>query len=111
MRTAFIRSLIAEAKRDPTIWLLTGDIGFSVLEKFAAAFPERFLNVGVAEQNMIGIAAGLAQSGKRVFTYTIGNFSFMRCLEQIRNDVCYHKANVKIVAVGGGFAYGNMGYT
>ena len=100
-----------QAKLDPSLWLLTGDIGFSVLEGFASAFPDRFLNVGVAEQNMIGVAAGLAQSGKNVFTYTIGNFSFMRCLEQIRNDVCYHQLNVKVVAVGGGFAYGNLGYT
>lgn len=111
MRNAFIKALIEQARRDPAIWLLCGDIGFSVLEGFAKEFPERFINVGVAEQNMIGVAAGLALSGKTVFTYTIGNFSFMRCLEQIRNDVCYHNLNVKVVALGGGFAYGAMGYT
>jgi len=111
MRTAFIRTLIEQARRDKSIWLLCGDIGYSVLEGFAKEFPDRFVNVGVAEQNMIGVAAGLALTGKRVFTYTIGNFSFMRCLEQIRNDVCYHKLNVTVVAVGGGFAYGAMGYT
>lgn len=111
MRNAFIKSLIEEARRDERIWLLNGDIGYSVLEGFANEFPNRYLNVGVAEQNMVGVAAGLALTGKRVFTYTIGNFSFMRCLEQIRNDVCYHNLDVTIVAVGGGFAYGAMGYT
>lgn len=111
MRNAFIKSLIEEARKDESIWLLNGDIGYSVLEGFATEFPNRYLNVGVAEQNMVGVAAGLALAGKRVFTYTIGNFSFMRCLEQIRNDVCYHNLNVTIVAVGGGFAYGAMGYT
>jgi len=111
MRNAFIAALTEEARLDANIWLLCGDIGFSVLEGFAAEFPQRFINVGVAEQNMIGVAAGLALSGKTVFTYTIGNFSFMRCLEQIRNDVCYHNLNVKVVALGGGYAYGAMGYT
>jgi transketolase len=111
MRKAFIHSLCEQARKDSSLWLLCGDIGFSVLEEFAKEFPDRFINVGVAEQNMIGIAAGLALSGKTVFTYTIGNFAFMRCLEQIRNDVCYHNLNVKIVAVGGGFAYGTAGYT
>lgn len=111
MRTAFISELIAQAERDPDIWLLTADLGFSALEPFAERFPDRYVNVGVAEQNMVGIAAGLAHSGKQVFTYSIGNFSTMRCLEQIRNDVCYHRMNVKIVAVGAGFAYGPQGYT
>lgn len=111
MRTAFISELIAQAERDPKIWLLTADLGFSALEPFAEKFPDRYVNVGVAEQNMVGIAAGLAHSGKQVFTYSIGNFSTMRCLEQIRNDVCYHRMNVKIVAVGAGFAYGPQGYT
>jgi len=111
MRTAFIQALTELAGRDPRIWLLTGDLGFSVLERFAERFPDRFLNAGVAEQNMTGIATGLAMSGKVVFTYSIANFPTLRCLEQIRNDVCYHRANVKIVAVGGGFAYGSQGYT
>lgn len=111
MRTTFIETLIDLAAQDERIWLLNGDLGFSVLEPFAARFPERYLNVGVAEQNMTGIAAGLAHSGKMPFTYSIANFPTFRCLEQIRNDVCYHRANVKIVAVGGGFAYGPQGYT
>lgn len=111
MRTAFIETLCELAARDETIWLLTGDVGYSVLERFAEKFPKRYVNVGVAEQNMLGIAAGLALSGKRVFTYTIANFATLRCLEQIRNDVCYHNLNVTIVAVGGGVAYGTAGYT
>ncbi len=111
MRTAFISELITQAEKNPNIWLLTADLGFSALEPFAKKFPDRYVNVGVAEQNMVGIAAGLAHSGKQVFTYSIGNFSTMRCLEQIRNDVCYHRMNVKIVAVGAGFAYGPQGYT
>ncbi len=111
MRTAFIERLCALAARDERIWLVCGDLGYSVLEAFADRFPARFLNAGVAEQNMTGIAAGLALTGKTVFTYSIANFPIMRCLEQIRNDVCYHNLNVKIVAVGGGLAYGSHGYT
>ena len=111
MRTAFIETLCELAEQDKRIWLLTADLGYSVLERFAARFPDRFVNVGVAEQNMTGVAAGLALSGKIVFTYSIANFPIMRCLEQIRNDVCYHNLNVKIVAVGGGLTYGSAGYT
>lgn len=111
MRTAFIDQLCALAEQDERIWLVCGDLGFSVLEAFADRFPARYLNAGVAEQNMTGIAAGLALMGKTVFTYSIANFPIMRCLEQIRNDVCYHNLNVKIVAVGGGLAYGSHGYT
>ncbi len=109
MRTAFIQTLIELAEVDDRIVLITGDLGFGVVEPFAARFRHRFLNVGVAEQNMIGIAAGMALSGKIVFTYSIGNFPTLRCLEQIRNDVCYHNANVKIVSVGAGLAYGALG--
>lgn len=111
MRTAFIETLNELASRDERIWLLCGDLGFSVLEPFARNFPNRYVNVGVAEQNMTGVAAGLALSGKIVFTYSIANFPVIRCLEQIRNDVCAHNLNVKIVSVGGGFAYGSAGYT
>ena len=111
MRTAFIESLIEAAERDETIWLLNADLGYSVLEAFEKRFPDRYLNVGVAEQNMIGIAAGLAMSGFKVFVYSIANFPTLRCLEQIRVDVCYHQAHVIIAAVGGGFAYGSQGYT
>jgi transketolase len=111
MRTAFIESLSQAASENPDIWLLCGDLGYSVLEPFAAKFPERYLNVGVAEQNMAGIAAGIALSGKTVFIYSIGNFPTLRCLEQLRNDICYHGADVKVVAVGAGYAYGSQGYT
>ncbi len=111
MRTAFIRTLMELAARDERIWLLTGDLGFSVLEVFEQQFGGRYVNVGVAEQNLTGIAAGLASGGKVVFTYSIANFPTLRCLEQIRNDVCYHSLSVKVVSVGGGYAYGPQGYT
>ena len=97
------------ARQDRRVMLLTGDLGFGVLTLFAETFPEQFLNVGVAEQNMTGVATGLALEGKIVFTYSIGNFPTLRCLEQIRNDVCYHNANVKILCIGGGFCYGPLG--
>lgn len=111
MRNAFCRTLLELAARDPRIYLFTGDLGYSVLEPFQRQLPARFLNVGVAEQNLIGIAAGAASCGKVVFTYSIANFPTLRCLEHIRNDVCLHGLPVKIVAVGGGYAYGPQGYT
>jgi transketolase len=109
VRDAVVRVLTELAPQHPEMLLLTGDLGFGVLEKFAAQFPRQFLNVGVAEQNMSGLAAGLALEGHTVFTYSIGNFPTLRCLEQIRNDVCYHEANVKIISVGGGMSYGAVG--
>ena len=109
MRDAVVRVLTELAPEHPEMLLLTGDLGFGVLENFAAQFPRQFLNVGVAEQNMSGLAAGLALEGHTVFTYSIGNFPTLRCLEQIRNDVCYHEANVKIISVGGGMSYGAVG--
>lgn len=109
MRTAFLETLFELAKADPRIVFLTGDLGFSVVEPFQRELPAQFVNAGVAEQNMTAIAAGMALSGKIAFTYSIANFPTLRCLEHIRNDVCYHEANVKVVAVGGGFAYGALG--
>lgn len=109
MRTAFLKILEDLAEGDHRINLVVGDLGFGVVERFAERFPNQFLNAGVAEQNMIGIAAGMAISGKAVFAYSIANFSTLRCLEQIRNDVCYHNANVKVVSVGGGLSYGALG--
>ncbi|MGD0296096.1 MAG: transketolase C-terminal domain-containing protein [Bryobacteraceae bacterium] len=109
MRDAFIRGLTELAARDPAILLLTGDLGYGVLTDFAHRFPGQFVNVGIAEQNMTGLAAGLALEGRTVFTYSIGNFPTLRCLEQIRNDICYHQANVKIVSVGCGMSYGALG--
>lgn len=111
MRRAFTEGLCRLAETDERIWLLCGDLGYSVLEGFAERFPGRFLNAGVAEQNMTGMAAGLALAGKVVFTYSIANFPVMRCLEQIRNDICYHDLDVKIVSVGAGLVYGSQGYT
>ncbi len=109
MRSAFFRTLQALAEDDPSIVLLVGDLGFGVANDFRAACPGQFLNAGVAEQNMTGLATGLALSGHTVFTYSIGNFPTIRCLEQLRNDACYHNANVKAVCVGGGLAYGALG--
>src|SRR5499425_3726870 len=109
MRTAFIKELFELAKQDERIVLIVGDLGFGVVGPFMEQLPKQFLNAGVAEQNMTGMAAGMALSGKILFTYSIANFPTLRCLEQIRNDACYHQANVKIVAVGGGFAYGPLG--
>jgi transketolase len=111
MRNTFVETLCEIAAEDSRVWLVCGDLGFSVLEVFANKYPDRYLNAGVSEQNMTGIAAGLANCGKIVFTYSIANFPVMRCLEQIRNDVCYHNLNVRVVAVGGGLAYGTQGYT
>lgn len=109
MRNAFTKDLVDLARIDKSIFLITGDLGFSVLEPFATEFPDRFLNIGIAEQNMTGVAAGLAKEGYTVFTYSIGNFPTLRCMEQIRYDVCYHNLNVKIIAVGAGYAYGPLG--
>jgi len=109
MRTAFIETLFDIAQHDERIVLVVGDLGFGVVTRFMEQLPQQFVNAGVAEQNMTGIAAGMALSGKIVFTYSIANFPVLRCLEQIRNDVCYHNANVRIVSVGGGMAYGSLG--
>ncbi len=109
MRTAFIETLFELALHDERITLVVGDLGFGVVERFMRDLPRQFVNAGVAEQNMTGLATGMALSGKIVVTYSIANFPVLRCLEQIRNDVCYHNANVKIVAVGGGMAYGALG--
>lgn len=111
MRTAFIHTLTEVAESDPDVHLLVGDLGFGVIEGFESRFPSRFANVGVAEQDLIGLAAGMAIAGATVFTYSMVNFSVMRALEQIRLDVCYHDASVKIAAVGGGLVYGSLGVT
>jgi len=109
MRDSFTARLEQLAETDPRIFLITGDLGFGVLDRFEKRFPRQFLNAGVAEQNMTGLATGLALEGRIVFTYSIGNFPTLRCLEQVRNDAAYHDANVKIVAIGGGFSYGALG--
>jgi transketolase len=109
MRDVFISKLLLEAKENKKITLITGDLGFGVLDAFAHDLPNQYFNAGVAEQNMTGVAAGMALDGKIVFTYSIGNFPTLRALEQIRNDAAYHDANVKVVCVGGGFSYGALG--
>jgi len=109
MRKAFIETLIKQARQDNDIWLLVADVGFNLVEPFRDRFPDRFINVGIAEQNMIGVAAGLALSGKKVFCYSLGNFPTLRCLEQIRNDICYHNLPVTIVNSGAGLYYGALG--
>jgi transketolase len=111
MRNAFIEELVALAREDSGVALIVGDLGYSVVEPFADEFPERFINAGVAEQNMMGLAAGMASEGFHVFVYSIANFPTFRCAEQIRNDVDYHNLPVTVVAVGGGVAYGNLGYS
>ena len=109
MRDTFVRTLVQLAKADKKIELITGDLGFGVLKPYYETVPDQFTNAGIAEQNMTSVAAGMALEGKNVFTYSIGNFPTLRCLEQIRNDCAYHHANVKIVCVGGGFVYGSLG--
>lgn len=111
MRNAFIDELVAAAENNDNIALVVGDLGYGVVEPFTKRFPKRFFNAGVAEQNMMGLAAGLASEGFHVFAYSIANFPTFRCAEQIRNDVDYHNLPVTVVAVGGGLAYGNLGYS
>ncbi len=111
MRNHLINKITELAGQNENMMLITADLGFSVIEKFKERFPNRYINVGIAEQNMAAIAAGLALEGNTVFIYSIGNFPTLRCIEQIRNDICYHNANVKILAVGSGFAYGTLGMT
>ena len=109
MRDTFVRTLVQLAKEDKRIELVTGDLGFGVLKPFWEQCPDQFTNAGIAEQNMTSVAAGMALTGKNVFTYSIGNFPTLRCLEQVRNDCAYHNANVKVVCIGGGFVYGSLG--
>ncbi len=109
MRTIFNKTLIEIAKKDPRIHMVLADIGYGEIEEFDETFPGRLYNVGVAEQNMTGVACGLAMEGNVAITYSIANFPTLRCLEQIRNDVCYHNQNVKIVIIGGGVSYGPLG--
>jgi transketolase len=109
MRDTFVRTLVQLAKEDKNIELVTGDLGFGVLKPFWEQCPDQFTNAGIAEQNMTSMAAGMALTGKNVFTYSIGNFPTLRCIEQVRNDCAYHHANVKVVCIGGGFVYGSLG--
>lgn len=109
MRHAFVKFLLSQAHEDKNVFLLTGDLGFSVFEPFQQRYPDRFINAGISEQNMASLAAGMALAGKTVYVYSIANFPTIRCLEQIRNDIAHHKCKVIIIAVGGGLAYGGCG--
>ncbi|MGK7877647.1 MAG: transketolase family protein [Xenococcaceae cyanobacterium] len=111
MRGAFIQTLVKLAANDPRILLLTGDLGYTVLEPFVDKFPDRFFNVGVAEQNLVGIATGLAEAGFIPFLYSIATFAALRPYEFIRNGPVLHQFPVRIVGVGGGFEYGHAGPT
>ena len=111
MRRDFVTQILDEMEHDPSIIFLTGDLGFNALEKIKERFPDRFLNVGIAEQHMIGMASGLALEGKKVIAYSIASFITMRPYEQIRDDVCYHNLDVKIIGTGGGYNYATHGVT
>jgi transketolase len=111
MRNAFADELTTLGNLDPRVVMLSGDIGNRLFDKFKDANPTRFFNCGVAEQNMMGVAAGMAMSGMRPVAYTITPFITSRCLEQIRTDACYHELPVTIVAVGAGLSYAGLGPT
>ncbi len=111
MRKIFIKKLTEEASKNKKIVLIVGDLGYGIVEPFKKKFPDRFFNAGVAEQNMVGLASGMALKGFHVFIYSIANFPTFRCAEQIRNDIDYHKLSVTVVSVGSGLGYGNLGYS
>ena len=111
MRNTFISNLVEHAAQNENIILMVGDLGFGTVEPFQESFPSRFFNVGIAEQNMAGMAAGLASRGFHVFNYSIGNFPTFRAAEHIRNDIDYHNFSVTTVSIGGGVAYGPLGYS
>ncbi len=111
MRNKFIETLCKKATDNEKIVLVVGDLGYNAIEPFQEQFPDRFFNAGVAEQNMTGLAGGLASEGMHVFTYSIANFPVFRCAEQVRNTIDYHDLPVTIVTIGGGLAYGNLGYS
>ncbi|MDC0276870.1 transketolase [bacterium] len=109
MRDHFIKRFHELAVQDPRLVLITGDLGFGVFDRFREERSDQFINAGVSEQNMTMLATGMAIEGRIAFTYSIGNFPTLRCLEMIRNDAAYHDANVKVVCIGGGFSYGALG--
>ena len=111
MRKEFVNCLLEYSKINEAPYLLTGDLGYSVLEPYQKLHPERFINVGIMEQSMMSIAAGLASQGNRVFAYSISNFATFRALEQLRLDIAFHKLDVCIVGIGTGFQYGAAGYS
>lgn len=111
MRATFFNSLIELYQNDKDVFILTADLGYKLFDSFKSNAPERFYDIGVAEANMIGVASGLALTGKNVYCYSIIPFLVMRAFEQIRVDIAYHNLNVKLIGVGGGFTYGLEGFT
>jgi transketolase len=111
MRKEFAEKINRLFQANPDLVFLTGDLGYNALEEIQSNFPERFINAGVAEQNMVGVAAGLAYTGQPAFVYSIAPFAVYRALEQIRLDVCLHNQPVYVVGNGGGYGYGIMGAT
>ena len=111
MRTALMSTLVELAAEDQRIILVTADLGWSVVDQFAQEFPDRFLNAGVAEQNMAGLATGLARDGMIPYLYSIATFSTMRCYEQFRNGAALHNLPIRLIGIGGGFSYGHAGPT
>jgi transketolase len=111
MRDMFFNALTKHAQKNKNIILLVADIGFKIVDNFKSTNPKQFFNVGIAEQNMAGIATGLALSGKKVFCYSIANFTTLRSIEHIRNGACYHNLDIKFVSGGSGYSYGSLGYT
>jgi transketolase len=111
VRRAFVESLVELASKDERIVLLTGDLGFAALEPFSERFPGRFVNVGVSEQNMVGVATGLAEAGLTPYVYSIATFASMRAYEFVRNGPVLHDLPVRIVGMGEGFDYGHNGMT
>lgn len=111
VRDALVQELISRAEADSSVMLVTGDLGYGVVEQFQVRLPKQFINAGIAEQNMTGVAAGLASQGFSVVLYSITNFVSLRNLEQIRNDICQSNLPVTIVGVGAGLSYGSLGYS
>jgi transketolase len=111
MRNTIINKITEKAARDKNIFMVTGDAGFGVLDEYKDRFPHRFLNLGVAEQNMISFSAGLALAGHRVFVYNIIPFLLYRCYEQVRNDICYQRLPVTLIGIGSGVTYAPQGIT
>ena len=111
LRETFVEKLIKLAEKNKNIMLLNDDTGFNLLEEFGKKFPGRYINCGITEQTIMGMAAGLAKMGKKVYVYGIIPFAIMRCYEQLRDDVCYHDLDVKIIGVGGFQYYRFLGFT
>jgi len=111
MRKALVETLIGVASKDPTLFVLSADLGYGVFEQFSKEHPGRFINTGIAEADMIGVAAGLALSGKKAVAYSIATFATARCLEQVRLDACYHNLPITIIGTGAGLCYGTLGPT